>query len=502
MITVSLPNATRKKRPVQKKTKLRFSKRKILFFIFVVFAGLLYILPKTITPNYAQSTNPEANSTQERILLELNSLLNTGVEIIDSVIDPQLQHKNNITSALIVGVDTRNVEYKDGEFISTQPEGQAGTRNTDTIMQVIFNHETNDLFMINVPRDMGVDVNKDCLEFHGSIHWVYDKASNANCKGGGEAVLRDVVENITGVKIQYFGFVTLDAFIEVVNTVGEEHDGKKGLWIDNPTNIWEIYPYNETGWENVFFPEGKIFLSGEESLKYVRSRQITSDFGRARRQQIFMEALKKRVVSADTLLNPQKIYSLLKTFSKKTIVTMPTLEEIRAGLELMQEINDADIVNIVLDPELNGKEVLLNKQPHDRRGPYYMVPTHWSECPGNEFCKIQQYIKHIIEYPKLNQEDPIIFTYGRSYKAGVSNLDNKAYKTLQNQFYPIKIEESTYVANTELKGDVIILDYSNGKYPETLKMLEKELGARILPGGKAPGLNINNEEITILVTGK
>lgn len=73
-------------------------------------------------------------------------------------------------------------------------------------MQVVFNHQTGDAVMISIPRDMGVDVRLDCLEFHGSIHWVYDRAERARCEIGGVGALKTAVSSITGIPIQYHIF--------------------------------------------------------------------------------------------------------------------------------------------------------------------------------------------------------------------------------------------------------------------------------------------------------
>ncbi|MCA9382900.1 LCP family protein [Candidatus Dojkabacteria bacterium] len=501
MIVVSLP----KQAPEPKKKKKSLWQRgKVLLFVSLVALALLIVIPITLdkylaTPN-TETAQPESATTKS---LDIGSLFDRGSNIIDSVLEPELKHDNNITSVLIVGIDTRNVSFQNGEFVSTHPEGQAGTRNTDTIIQAVYDHANEQITLISIPRDLGVDVSLPCLEFHGSIHWVYDKAQSKGCPGGGQQVLVDTVEGITGIQIQYYGFVTLEAFTEIIDTIGVEQGGKKGIYVNNPEQLWEVYPYGDTGWESVYFPQGDIFLSSEDALKYARSRQVTTDFGRARRQQIVIEAVKDRILTTETLLNPQKIMGLIQIFSSKTLFTQPTLEEIRASLDIIQNFNDKEITNIVLDPELGGHENYLNKQPHDRPGgPYYMVPTAWASCPeDNRFCEVQEFIARVMEQPELYNSDANIFVYGRGYKNGKTNLDNSVYQDFKSANYPLNLAESKYTAGTSIGGDILIFDYSNGEYKDVLDFLSLKLDTKILPGDKAPGLNINKEDITIVIQG-
>jgi len=318
---------------------------------------------------------------------------------------PVLADNGNFTSVLVVGIDARNVEIRNGEFINTQPEGQIGLRNTDSIMQIIFDHRTSNVFMISIPRDMGVDVRENCYKFSGSLHKVYDESQKKNCPGGGIQILKNTISNITGIPIKYHVFISLDAFQEIIKTVGKKDDkGNTGIVVDNPRSFSDIYPAsNQKGWESVYFPKGQLFLTPYRALQYSRTRQYTSDWDRAHRQQLVVEAVVRSVLSSETLLNPDKISGLLTTYQNKVIISQPNnIFEIIGLIDLVRKIDTTKMYNLVLGPEFGGHEKYLNKQPHDRSGgPYYMVPTAWKSCPGNEFCKVQEYIQQIILEPEL-----------------------------------------------------------------------------------------------------
>lgn len=442
-------------------------------------------------------------------LLEHSSIIkavSSSSDIIGKVIDTELKHDNNVTSVLIVGIDTRNVVFENGEFKSTKPKGQAGTRNTDTIIQVVYHHDTKSMSMISVPRDLGVDFVTDCVKFHGSIHWVYDKAEAANCPGRGVEELKQTVTSVTGIPIQYHVFITLDSFVEAIEAVGEKNlaTGETGIYIDNPTDVWDVYPYNDNGWENVFFKKGRIFLSSEDALKYVRVRQLTTDFGRARRQQIVIEAVLSRVLSSETFLNPDKLSELYRIYQEKTLVSEVSVREILAGMDLIESFDLSKNVNIILDPALGGDEVYLNKQPHNRPGgPYYMVPTHWKDCPGNEFCRVQQLISNILSNPEVYNEQATAYAYATKYELGKLDFSNKLFTELSENDPPLALSRSKnqITLATELKsnGNIVIFDFSGGKYPNTRDFLESKLGATIIDGANYKRYQLNKESFTIVL---
>jgi len=470
-------------------------KRILVFAIFILapiltFLGLStlkYFTGVQITSAHSSSNNNQNNAINfENQQQEIQTVLNNN---------------NGLTSLLLVGIDSRNVELKNGVFVNTKPQGQAGTRNTDTLLQIVYSHETKKVFMISIPRDMGVDIDLECLEFHGSIHWVYDKAENAKCPGGGIEILKQTINNITGIPVNYHLFVTLDAFQEIIDIVGEENEGKKGIWVDNPEAFYEVYPYNDYGWENVYFPKGEVFLDAQRALRYIRTRQFTSDWGRAERQQIFINAFKDRVLATETLLNPAKILNLIGTFREKLLFTWPSLQEIIEITTILPKVDTSKITNIVLGPDFGGDEKFINKQPHNRKGgPYYMVPTDWKMCPGDEFCKVKERIASIINYPEVYKENAKVGVYSTALNQKQTTVfDHAGYQNLVSKNLPLEFKENSRVSRAEFDGNILLIDYSGGKYPYTLVTLSKLLNTKVLAKEDVGNLNFGGEEIAIIL---
>ncbi|MDD3647687.1 MAG: LCP family protein [Candidatus Dojkabacteria bacterium] len=485
-----------------KKVKKTVKVRKGRFALLISFI-LLVVVDLFLVAEY-KARGSEAIGY--KLMEKVNQVFESGSDLVTSIWEPQLKQDESLTSVLIVGIDTRNVEFTGKEFVSTSPEGQAGTRNADTIMQVVYDHTSGDVFMISIPRDMGVDIRKECLDFHGSLHWVYDKGQAANCPGGGVQTMSEVVESVTGIPVHYYAFISLDAFVDIIEAVGDvDENGERGIWIDIAEPVYELYPANDYGWENVYFPAGHQFLDSEMALKYARSRKYSSDFARAERQQQVISAVKDRILSSDTLSDPKKLYSLYKAFKKNALFSELSVEDIRAALNLARDFDETDITHIVLDPTFGGKEVFLNKIPHDRPGgPYYMVPTAWKECgEGNEFCKVKDFIHKIKKYPEIYAERASVFVYARGYDSSWQpNLNNEKYQALKNNGLPIVLIESQYLANIQADADIVIYDFSDGNKSKALEILSKELGVPTTPGSEASWVRINKEDIAIVINGK
>lgn len=321
--------------------------------------------------------------------------------IVNKVWAPEIKNDGRFSSALIIGLDTREVYY-DGENFHAQVSKPDGDRNTDSIMQIIYDHQYDEVFMISFPRDMGVDVSMACMEYHERINGVYDIAERNNCEGGGVAVLSSVVEGITGVEVHYYGVVTLEGFEKIINTVGELNDqGVRGVYVDVEEELYEAYPNDYNGYDHVYFPAGRQFLSAHQALQYARSRQQTSDFHRARRQQVVMEAVKDRVVSSQTLTDPQRVMDLIDIFKSDMQFSNFGLDEVRSGVIIAQNLNSSKIHHVVLDPEFGGDHNKYIKKYVSRpNGYYYMSPVHWQDCGDDDaFCQVRYLLEEGYDNP-------------------------------------------------------------------------------------------------------
>jgi LCP family protein required for cell wall assembly len=422
-------------------------------------------------------------------------------EVLSESWQTSLKHNGSLTAVLLVGIDARYAEFNGSEFINLKPEGAAGKRNSDAIMEVVYDNSSGYVFMISIPRDMGMDINLECLHFSGSIFWAYDRGQSAKCPGGGVQVISDVVKNMTGIEPQYHIFITMSSFKEFFDVAGTDNNGQKGFWVDNPSAFSERYPYNDYGWENVFFPAGRQFMNADRSLRFIRSRQFSYDWGRAKRQQIFLEAVKNELLSFETLFNPAKILSIIGFFRDKIDMSQFSFPEIVDALSIARNIDQKKVVNIVMGPDWMGHERFLNRIPHDRPGPYYMVPTQWKQCAkGDEFCKIKDFIKKIEAYPAVYQEQAKVVAYPSNNNTdGKGNFNNPAFQNLLNSDAPVLVDNEQSTVYIDPGNDLVLVDFTNGNKPYTLSVLSKFLNVPVQPGALYEPYRRNGEDVAILV---
>ena len=293
------------------------------------------------------------------------------------------------TNILIVGKDTRTSNH--------------ALQNTDTILLLSYNYKTHTVVGISIPRDLFIQVPDS--KIFTRINAVYEIGEKRK-KGEGLPLLKEVVENVTGLKIQYYVMVDLKGFRDAVDLLG-------GIDVDVENSFTDYYyPSSTPGqrYETVSFSKGLTHMDGDTALKFVRSRHSLnpkegSDFGRARRQQKVLIAIKNKLLEKQTFLNPVKIVGLLQQFNNNITISSINTDEIQAGIQLLKQ-NDYQFYSFVLDP-LSGNGQLLTDKSQYTGNAYGIVPI---KGPTN-YTDIHAYVKKLIEYPDLYSKSPLIYTY-------------------------------------------------------------------------------------------
>lgn len=199
-------------------------------------------------------------------------------------------------------------------------EEHEGGQLTDTIIFTSVNLVSGDAVMLSVPRDIWLD----SLQAKVNTAYYYGEEKSS---GGGFALSKDAVYQITGQPNHYTILLDFDGFVEAVDLVGGIDVEVERSFID------EKYPIPGKGedecegdqeyqcrYETIKFERGMTHMDGETALKFVRSRNAEgeegTDFARSARQQRVILAFKNKLLSAKILLSPSKILALKKTFSK------------------------------------------------------------------------------------------------------------------------------------------------------------------------------------------
>lgn len=209
-----------------------------------------------------------------------------------------------------------------------------GAYLTDTMMVGHIDTKKREATLISIPRDIWINVpTKSGDSFHSKINAVYqmglfprsypDIPTKYHGEQGAGELVGETVKQVTGLTIDNYIAIDFAGFEKAVDTldgvdvpvaitfddseyplVGHEDDlcGKTEADLPELEKIATESPELAfpCRYEHLHFDAGLQHMNGATALKYVRSRhsdQDGGDFGRARRQQLFLEAIKKELIS-------------------------------------------------------------------------------------------------------------------------------------------------------------------------------------------------------------
>lgn len=296
-----------------------------------------------------------------------NKLLNTIVALdpnSSDIRDPGAQ--NGDENFLIIGVDSRI--GANGEMGAGDTSVAEGARS-DTIMLVNIPANRKRVVAVSFPRDLAI-APMNCQAWDpetGKYGPVYDKTNdewsdnerlttsklNSAYALGGPKCLVKVIQKISGLAINRFMAVDFAGFSAMVDALG-------GVEVCSTT------PLEDAELGTVLAESGRQKLDGPTALNYVRARSITTeyngDYGRIKRQQLFLSSLLRSMISTDTLFDLDKLDQVVNTFIDDSFVdNVQTRDLVRLGQSL-QGMN-AGRITFVTVPTIGYADDEGNEQP-------------------------------------------------------------------------------------------------------------------------------------------
>lgn len=296
---------------------------------------------------------------------------------------PSTQFDNNL-SVLLLG-------YGGGEH--------AGGTLTDTILLANVNRDTKLISLISIPRDLWVTVPLASGARQTKINAAYSL-------GDGD-VTKQLVADITTVQPDYYVAVDFATFVRTIDTIGPLEvdvpytfddyfypiEGKE----DDPCGFSEAEIATLTAtlndfdleqkficrYEHIHFDQGSTTMDGTTALKFVRSRHSGTgggDFGRSERQQAFIQAVMKKVLSIGFVT---KVVPLAQQLSAgvKTDFPISALPDLIGTLGNRDEYTTHSIV-------LNSEGTLVDAFSRD--GQAILLPSSGEE----NWTSIQSFIQN------------------------------------------------------------------------------------------------------------
>jgi polyisoprenyl-teichoic acid--peptidoglycan teichoic acid transferase len=198
--------------------------------------------------------------------------------------------------------------------------------HTDSIMLLAIDHQTQQVGVLSVPRDLWVDV----PGWGGDrINSAYFLGDYTKYKGGSAAMAKTVAEKTLGVPIQHVVLIKMDGLAKLVDALG-------GITVKLDCPLYEQTPdpRDPNKLVNWSLPAGEITLNGDQARKFATYRYLTSDFGRAQRQQQLIWSIRNRAKSLDIVTRIPALWSALSGTFTTDLNVLDVLKLARFGLEL------------------------------------------------------------------------------------------------------------------------------------------------------------------------
>jgi LCP family protein required for cell wall assembly len=250
--------------------------------------------------------------------------------------------------------------------------------------------------LVSIPRDLYVKVPGQ--DWQAKINAVYAEGEKRELHKGGIDDMRAIVGEVSGLNIPYAITINFQGFKDLVNAVGgvtvhleqpfeeglqfrglkERCDGIKYTVFSGEYEEKRIKRKNGTYYTNLKryplcfekkttqdiselecggdfkLPAGDNLLDGDKALCYSRSRETSSDFARAGRQQEIIKLIKEKALSLGTLTDFSKINAILNSLGNNVSTNMEAWEMKRL-FDLYQKTGNIGNINQkVLDTSENG----------------------------------------------------------------------------------------------------------------------------------------------------
>ena len=282
------------------------------------------------------------------------------------ILDPNAQFGDE--NFLIVGTDSRIGTNSQVGAGST--DDAAGARS-DTVMLVNIPANRKRVVAVSFPRDLSITpmtcepwdaetgkygpiTNPDSPSYGLDEVYTETKLNSAYAVGGPKCLVK-VIQKLSGLSINRFMAVDFSGFQTMVDALG-------GVEVCSTTPI-EDY---ELG--TVLPTAGRQVINGHTALQYVRARQVTTetngDYGRIKRQQLFLSSLLRSLISKDTFFSLSKLNNVVNMFIADSYVdNIDTKDLVNLG-QSIQGVNAGRITFITV-PTVGYADEWGNEVPRD-----------------------------------------------------------------------------------------------------------------------------------------
>jgi len=439
-IVYTKPDVSEKKDKKKSKVLLKFS---IYLVIFVFTGGIVF---------GSQMIISEQKSSSWFSKIPIVNQIKNLAESADRTLKGESEDRINI---LLLGMGGKNHE---GGYL------------TDTIMLASLEPSTKKAALISIPRDLSIPVEDMGWKKINSIN-AYAEMENEDTGG---LAISQAVSDLLGVPVDYYFRIDFNGFVNIVDELG-------GIVVDVENTLDDYrYPVKgnedaedyESRYEHLHVEAGKQKMDGTLALKYARSRHALgvegSDFARAKRQQLIINAVKDKMLSSNLFLKPTTVASIINEFQENISTNLKIWEMIKLW-SMFKDITKDDITNKVLDNSPNG----LLEDKITEEGAYILTPK------SGDFSEIQYFVNNVFSDAPIEKKTEVTSEHSTVEVRNGTWINGLASQTaLDLERYGFTIARIGNSSRQNFQKSVIY-DLTYGEKEKSLSILKEKTGANV-----------------------
>lgn len=354
-------------------------------------------------------------------------------------------------------------------------EGHDGAYLTDSIM-VVSVQGPDRVALTSIPRDTYVHLGQ---AFAGNV--TYDNKINTAYEiplingglgkpkpeydqgfAGAGRLASKIVGDYMGQPIDYWAGVDFTAFAKVVDAVG-------GVNVVNPYALDDdAYPKGESGATmHIHFDKGPLHLDGEHALIYVRTRHADNDFGRSRRQQQVLTAVKEKALSVGAI---PKLFDLLDALQNNVHTNMP-IGDLKTFAGIANKINTAGAHHVSID------NTNFQYDTFSDYGAYILLQRDHSGAT------LRRFIAHELPPPAMLAEKAAV-QFSSSYAEASQGYSLAGITSATMKMLDMRVVAPDTVPKAPPTTE--IHDYSNGRATKTVEWLREYFNGTVVTESGSP----------------
>ncbi|MDD5084136.1 MAG: LCP family protein [Candidatus Moranbacteria bacterium] len=342
-------------------------------------------------------------------------------------------------------------------------EHHSGRDLTDTIIVMSIDTNTDKIALLSLPRDLYVKVPDTSI--FTKINAVYQ---HGLAQGNGIDLIEKTVADITDLPIHYSFIIDFDGFEKVIDALGD-------INVEVMRDIYDSrYPGPNYSYETFEIKKGWQTLNGATALKYVRERHDDpeGDFGRAKRQQQVIQAVKSKAFSLKTFVDAFALNDLL-TILGDSIKTTIAPEEINSFIALSKQVDTNNISNVVVDAWKPDSLLRVSHVMVGQTRMFTLVPR-----VGN-YSEIQDVAANLFDINAIKRRGEAIAAEEASItiinRSSSPSLTYRVKRLLQENLGSGQVRIATDNSTESAQNDSFIIDNTDREKPFSLDELLKKL---------------------------